>query len=599
MRERKSQKDDPIIIQTNTHKEGAELLQLECKNCGGILDLIDKTHGVCPYCGQKYLIDEAKGAIVEVHVDYGGSAQVRSALEDARKALLVVLAVAVVVTLVIFGFNIAARKSVFSSSDQDIPVGEGGQLLVIFCKDIFGKEYKEITEEELASIKYLRCGYERSGSEHYNVVWYSFADYRDCEDEEAFRDTVKRWTYRTDRVSWPSDYTMFTGLTRFNNQDSVWLSQLRFAPDNQIHYVDTDDSLETVAQILNPEQIQVLHIGIMGADMKGIGQFSNLEELTVITNMSRDKVDISQIKECSRLRSLALHCGDTYTGLEALGELDQLTSLSIDQVYLGDCDFLEQLPQLEELSIETGEEPELSMLSSLPNLKRLYLLDGEYIPLEQIPFLTGLEELKAAVDETESIQAMGELSSLRALSLHLSIREYEDYKEQPVDISPLAGLTSLEHLSVDNFWSGKLAGLEGIFNLPNLKSLQLGSGINSETEAALDLTLLEVNPSMEALHLVGSTFFDESGEPIGHGFLNHYPNVKELYLDDCGLTDISFLTELSNLRVCSLQENAISDYSPLSMCKKLENVCVDEKDAGKLTVPEEVMIYTEPYYMVY
>lgn len=599
MKEKHEQRDDPIIIQTNTQKEGAELLQLECKNCGGILDLIDKTHGVCPYCGQKYLIDEAKGAIVEVRVDYGGSAQVRSALEDAKRALLVVLAVAVVVTLVIFGFNIAARKSVFSSSDKDIPVGEGGELLAIFCKDIFGKEYKEITQEEFASIKYLRCGYERSGSETYNIVWYSFTDYQDCEDEEAFRDTVKRWTYRTERVSWPSDYTMFTGLTRFNNQDSVWLSQLRFATDNQIRYVDTDDSLETVAQILNPEQIKVLHIGIMGASMEGIGAFSNLEELTINTNISRDKVDISQVKECSHLRRLSLRCGDVYTGLESLGELGQLTSLSIDHVYLEDCGFLRQMPQLEELSIETGEDPDLSLLSGLPKLKQLCLLDGEYIPLEEIPALAGLEVLKVAVDEKECLEAIGEISTLKSLDLHLAIREYVDYKELPVDLSPLASLVNLEELAVDNFWTGKMAGLEPIVNLPQLRSLRLGLGITTDTEVVLDTALLEENLSLEKLHLVGSVFLEEGGEPISFDFLRHYPKVKELYLDDCGLTDISFLADLSNLRVCSLQENDIDDYSALSMCKKLENICVDREDAARLELPEEVMIYTEPYYMVY
>lgn len=599
MKEKKNQKDDSIVIQTRNHKEGAQLLQLECRNCGGVLELIDKTHGVCPYCGQKYLIDEAKGTIIDVHVDYGGSAQVRSAMEDTKRALFVVLAVAVVVTLIILGFNIAARKSVFSSSDTNIPVEENGQLLAIFSKDIFGKDYKDITEEEFASVKYLRCGYERSGSETYHVVWYSFTDYADCEDEEAFRDTVKRWTYRTERVNWPSDYTMFTGLTRINTTDAVWLSQLRFSPENHISYVDTDDSLDTVADILNPDQIKVLHIGIMGATMEGIGQFQNLEELTVSTNMARDKVNISRIKDCTKLTTLALRCGEEYTGLESLGALSQLTSLSIDQVNLGDCDFLSQLPQLEELSIETGENPDLSNLAGLPNLKRLYLLDGEYIPLEQIPLLSGLEELKIAVNETESIQALGEISTLKALNLHLSVREYVDYKEQPVDISPLAALTNLENLSVDNFWSGKMAGLEGIFNLPKLKSLQLGLGITSETEAVLDLSLLQVNPSIEKLHLVGSFFFDQSGDPIGHGFLSRYPNVKELYLDESDLTDISFLEELSNLRVCSLQGNDITDYSPLSMCKKLENVCVDEKDADRLALPEEVMIYTEPYYMVY
>ena len=45
------------VIRTSNDNEKAELLELQCKNCGGFLELTDKTHAVCPYCGQKYLID--------------------------------------------------------------------------------------------------------------------------------------------------------------------------------------------------------------------------------------------------------------------------------------------------------------------------------------------------------------------------------------------------------------------------------------------------------------------------------------------------------------------------------------------------------------
>ena len=161
----KGQKDDAYTIRTSVYNERPELMGMECKNCGGVLELKDRTHAVCPYCGQKYLIDEAKGTSVNIHVDYSGSNEMRRAVNRARNALLIFLAVAAVLVVIILGFNIAAKKSVFSTSDSDIPVGGDGQLLAIFLEDIFGKEYKDITAEELGSIRYIKCFYEREGSE--------------------------------------------------------------------------------------------------------------------------------------------------------------------------------------------------------------------------------------------------------------------------------------------------------------------------------------------------------------------------------------------------------------------------------------------------
>ena len=184
--------------------------------------MTDRTHAVCPYCGQRYLIDEAKGTVVNIQVDYSGNNEMRQAVNRARNALIIFLSVAAILVIIILGFNIAAKKSVFSSSDSDLAVG--GELLQIFFQDLFGKDYKDITVQELESIRYIKCSYERDKGENFNSISYSFTDYEDCESEEEFQDTIETWTYRTNRVTWPSDYTMLTGLTRIDTTDSVWMS---------------------------------------------------------------------------------------------------------------------------------------------------------------------------------------------------------------------------------------------------------------------------------------------------------------------------------------------------------------------------------------
>ncbi|MCI9163205.1 MAG: hypothetical protein HFG59_08110 [Lachnospiraceae bacterium] len=588
--------DKDYVIRTSNRNEKAELLKLECENCGGSLELVDKTHARCPYCGQRYLIDEAKGTIVHVQVDYSGNKEMYQAVNNTRNALILFLAVGALVTLIVLGFNIAAKKSVFSTSDEDMPVDAHGELLVIFCKDIFGKEYKEITPEEFASIRYLRCSYEREGSEDFNVISYSFTNYEDCGSEEEFQDTVKTWTYRTKRVTWPSDYTMFTGLTRIDTTNTVWLSLLKFSPDSRISRVDTDDRLDTVFGTLNPEYIKVLNLGIMGNNLEGIGRFKNLEELVVDTNLSSQSADISGIEECKKLRKVWLRCGEAYTGLEKLSGLSGLQSIYLDHVRLSDCSFLKDITGLEELSIYTGEEADLSLLDSFPNLKKVDFLDQEYILPGEIPRLTGVEKLRISVGEQECLERLASVESLEELDLHLAVKEYG----VPTDISPLARLTGLKRLHLDNFWGDEMVGVEPVLMIPGLEEVWLGKETAGDLEPLLDPGLLEGNPAIQEMALLNCHPKDAAtGEAIDFSFLSNYPGIKRLYLDGCDLADISFVEGMEDLRVCSLMDNELLDLSPLLACRKLEAVSFDEKSAASARFPADVEVNTESYIRIY
>ncbi len=578
------------------HRRGQEtLLGLVCKNCGGTLELVDRTHAVCPFCGQRYLIDEAKGTVIHIQGDHEGGEDLRRKLTRTKGVLTGFLATAILLTLVIFGFNVVARRSVFSTSDSDIPAEAGGELLAIFCQDIFGKPFGEVSAKELGSVRYLRCSYEREGDQELNVIHYSFTDYRDCEDERAFQKTVEKWTYRTKNVSWPSDYSMFTGLTRIDTTGSTWLSMLHFSPDAPIRYVETEDSLAMVAQVLDPKAVEILHIGAAGISLEGIESFVDLEELKIDTTLasSSGPVDMSSIAACKHLKRLRLRCGGGYVGLDALKELPELTSLYIEDMLLGESDFLKELPGLEELSIYTGEEPDLTSLEPLKGLKRLYLVDQKYIPAQEIQILQGmprLEELMIGAADPACLEEIAKLGSLRALDLHMGIFVYQ----VPTDVSPLAGLTHLERLQIDSFYGGTVTGIEPLLNLPDLVTFRLGRVASAPVKLALDPEALTDNPSIQELGFSTCRLEDgATGEALDFKFLAHYPGVRWLYLDDCGVTDVTFAEELEDLRGCSLKRDAIEDLSPLSGCKKLEVLCVDPDVASGVTFPPEVQIYTK------
>ncbi len=587
-----------MIIHRKKESGPPDLLKLECANCGAPLTYVDNTHAVCSYCGQEFLIDEVKGPVVDVHVDYGNSDGMRRAVESTRTALIVFLVVAVLVVAVILGFHIAAEKSVLFSSDKDIPADNSGDLLATFCEDIFGKEYGEITPEEFDSIRYLRCGYEREGSELFNAVWYSFTDYRECAGEEEFQETVKSWHYRTRQVSWPSDYTAFTGLTRIDTRDTVWLSMLEFSPESRITCVDTDDGLDTVTEIADPAQIEILHIGIMGKSLDQIGLYKNLRELSVDTTLDSGTVDVSGLAACTNLESLSLDCAEHYTGLEKLGGLTRLRELSLSGVNIRDCSFLKELTQLQELSVCAGEDPDLSVLTFLPELKSLVFTDGKAVPLQEFSFLQEagkLTGLTIAVGEKECLTALSGMGNLTSLDLSVSFHEYRDNRQVPLDVSALAALTKLESLALDSFWGGEVTGLEAVLNLPGLKVFRLGKSVGSGLEPILDVTALADRPAIEEFGMESCHPKDAAtGEELDFGFLARYPGIKRLYLDGCGMTDAAFLSFLPELRRLSLWKNKITDFSPLSECRKLEDIRVEEDAAGSLPVSGEVGIYVWP-----
>lgn len=576
-------------------------MQLACKSCGSSLKLVDKTHAICPYCGQTFLIDEATGLIVDFKIDYGDSVKVGKTIRGVKSTLILFLVVAVFEAILLLVYNMAAQNSELSSTKQVVQIEEEGNLLRMFCKDIFGKEYNEITEEEFASIKYICYETERKESGDYDVVYYSFSNYEDCASEAEFLSTVERWTVDSNGVSWPSDFTMFTGLTRIEVKDSVGLNNQEYSKEAHISYVETDSYLSGVSETLNPKDIKVLRFegNVFPDSLDGIAAYTNLEELKIDIFPAYFEMDISGIGACSKLKTLHLDCGTVYAGLQEIGELQELESLYLNHVNLSDCDFLSKLPQLEELSVATEEEPDLTMAANLPQLRKLILLNEEKVASSEIAklqSLIGLEELKIATDSEEAFALLAKFTSLRSLDVKFGVDFAKSRGEntEPVDIAVFAGMKHLESFRFLTDDICEISGVDQILNMPQLQALEIGEQYADfeQTVILLDPNLLLDSPSITELSLGHCYFADPfTREHIGFDFFAHYPNLQVLHLDGCGIIDLSFVENYRDLRICSLRENFIQDFSPLQACRKLEAVDIYGNQTEYHGLSEEVTVY--------
>lgn len=585
--------ENPYTIHTSIDNTVAELVKLECTNCGGALKLTDKTHAKCPFCGQAFLIDEAKGTVININIDYEGTEEVNQTINSTKKVLVLFLVIIVIFVLGILGVNIAANSSAMSSSDRDAAFEENGELLAIFCKDIFGKEYKDITDEEFASIRYIRYDSDRDVNDGFHVIKYSFTNYEDCESEEEFQDTIETWTYHNTKASWPSDFTMFTGLTRIDNSNSLWLSLMKYSEDAKISYIETDEALKNVTACFPPEYVKVLHMGAQGGSLEGIEEYKNLEELVVDGYSGRGaELDITGLGSCTRLTKIYLSSGTVSAGLEELENLENIRSLYVSGVELKDSVFLRKMPELEELSTKIGESGDVSMLEEVPNLKKLHLTDSEEVDIESLLCLKKLEEVNLDIDSQEMLQQLTQLENLKVLEIDLKIFGGSG---NTADVSVLAELPKLEVLKIDDFWDGDIAGMESIFNKQGMRIIAIGDEVNTSMNAkvVLDPHLLEDNSSVEAVKLTGWKNAADGQEQEHYDILRHYPNLKRLDLGGNEIADIGFIADLQNLEVIDLQENEITDYSPLESCKKLKLIYIYGNPETEPDLPENIVVDKE------
>ena len=154
------------------------------------------------------------------------------------------------------------------------------------------------------------------------------------------------------------------------------------------------------------------------------------------------------------------------TGVERIGELAELESLSIGMWELKDFDFLNSVPStLRKLQIGAtkSKRPTLSPLVRFQELETLYL-EGQQKDVEVLHRLSGLRDVTLRSISTAGLDYLKPLRELRSLDLKLGgIR----------DLSAIAGMDGINYLEV---WQARgLSDLGVVAELPGLQYLFLQS----------------------------------------------------------------------------------------------------------------------------
>lgn len=471
--------------------------------------------------------------------------------------------------------------------------------------EIYQKDCTNISKAEVEAITSLELAYDEN---YYRTITYTLA-------------TGETGTlYFDDTSITTSDLKRFKGLENLyadgctlEDGDLDGLDKLR-----SLHCEDI--RLTELAEIINPEQLTSLsyECGIFNDNLIGIDSFTNLNELSIQGYYSFE--DISPVSELKNLKKLSITYGDEITSFAALYEMPQLTSLSIESNSLRDIGFLSSMAELEELSLSNTELMDISILSECADtVTKLHLIDNYYVEdysvISDFTHLTDLSLSATLYDDYGILPELGNMPNLKSLYLSgysnvSNLADATGLEELMLngyygdDLSPLAALTSLKHLTFRNV-SCEVSEIEPIRQLTALEEIRLESTYiwgNAEWFLNLpalksfyadeycafgfDTETLEINESLESLSLNGTSLralengkwdysvYDENEISLDEhtDIFANYPNLKTLSLHSNTLSDISFAETLTSLQVLDITDNYVTSLAPLSELPELHTV---------------------------
>ena len=175
------------------------------------------------------------------------------------------------------------------------------------------------------------------------------------------------------------------------------------------------------------------------------------------------------------------------------------------------------------------------------------VLDGKGLDnsaLTEVAKLYSLDNLSLADNNFSDISALSSLGGLTTLNLN---------NNQISSITPLANLQNLRVLYLDN---NPIADLSPLYYLTSLRTLSLkGMNISEKELEALSAALPDCT-------INGVTTRAET-PLVAIGGQTFSTDVTEINLSGCNISDISALSQCSNLTSVDLSNNMISDISPL------------------------------------
>ena len=287
---------------------------------------------------------------------------------------------------------------------------------------------------------------------------------------------------------------------------------------------------------------------------------SKFSEVVFALDFPEESVTTPVVPQTERIPGESVYIPDTNLRAaiaEALGkapnaaitvaEMATLERLYANGMDIGDLTGLEFATNLTVLEINDNLMPDLSPVAGLTQLSLLRMAGNKISDISPLTELKNLGSLEIYSNEISDISPLAGLTNLGWLSM---------YNNPVSDLSPLANLKRLGAMRVSVEEPGDLSPIAELINLETI--YYWGSG-----DPVPDLSPLTNLPKLVKIDIRGGGKVDLSP-------LAELTTVKELWLPNCGISNLSFLEKLTSLERLNLESNNISDVLPLAKLTNLK-----------------------------
>ena len=346
------------------------------------------------------------------------------------------------------------------------------------------------------------------------------------------------------------------GLTDGDILDLKYMINLR--------YLNLDDNnltdLSPVSGLTDLEQLSVYK----NPDLTDLSPLAGLTGLRNVYFVSSLVTDYSFMAGMTKLEYVRLSNIQEGTDLSALSGLTNVKTIVIDRnSFISDLSFLSGMTGLQSLSLEVSpsmEELDLSFAANMTELTQLeiYNYSQDTVSVTDLTPLAGLTKLQelSIPAEVKSLAPLAGLTELRSLNLQTRNRNGSYYPL--TDISALSGMTKLTTLSLA---LGDVKDLSPVSGLTSLTDLNLYGNFNCP-----DLQFLSGLAKLTNLSL-------ELGDVKDLSPVSGLTSLTDLQIyGNFSCSDLQFLSGLTKLRTLQIIPNSGEGATPLTSLKGLENL---------------------------
>lgn len=530
-----------------------KITELKCTACGGVLKIDDDNPNIayCEYCRSRYTIehegqDEVRLENEKKRIQYTPREPVKpvekTGWEPYGWKRGAALAFAGIICLVAFNWKGISNRMAINrmekakgavqteeiqdkmlkkelNTEPEVVQETFTGIFAAMAEKVLEKPAEAITADELSKFQWIELRYGKNGYR----IGYSF------EDPYTEDDAALTW------LEFPRDtldeelgqLPRFTGLKKLYIANYLSPKQLKGLQLVGLgcYIKNPVELLELVEQ---PENIRELMIEAGLEQLNGFDSFKNLEKLTISGSHLDDLAELVKLKT---LRSLQLD------------DCDEITDFSV----------LSVMPWLEEVSVDSEGLRGIGFVTGMQNLKTLSLLYGGMMNLNELAGKTSLTSL--SIENCDELQDCSSVAGLTGLE-HLSIELPYNCPEPE-----LGGLVSLKTLKLTGFSSTAF-----LQNMTQLEKLTLDRSTIDRPDAFGRLTQLKELKCMAV-----------SGELNDWVFASRLPALEKL--DMTGIStyeDISSLLNIPTLHTLGLDGVECElDFSKLQPNTTLKNLSMD------------------------